>query len=450
MHAEAGMTATSKFSSIVFFSAFLLLFGADARGQTAWREITIFDFNGNNGISPTGVVFDAQGNLYSSTLEGGQMGGGTIIRLSPPALGTTKWIGSVIYDLREDNLFSGAYSNVEAPFAMDQAGNIYDATDSTGRNQAGSVFMLTVPPVGQRKWPLKTLHAFGPRIGHGIGHALNSPTGNVVVDAVGNVYGTAQGGAPGLGAVFELTRPTDGSAPWSITTIYLFPGSNGTAAYPSSGVIFDAQGNLYGEASNTSGVVGGGAGVVFKLTPPTGSGTNWTAMTLYTFTGSPDGEAPIGGLIFDSAGNLYGTTSAGGSANKGTVFELSPPAAGNANWSETILYSFTGVANNGNSPDTGVVMNKAGALFGSAAGGVLSHGVVFQLTPPATGQTTWTEKVIYAFISPFGRAGTGPSGPLAIDGTGNLYGAAGTGGTGDCTSGGNFLGCGTVFELSPP
>src|ERR1700722_14907688 len=236
-----------------------------------------------------------------------------------------------------------------------------------------------------------------------------SPLGKLVFDQVGNIYGTTQlGGANGEGSVFELSPNGDGT--WTETTIYSFcqqancsDGSNPTAA-----LIFDGAGNLYGTANTGGGPRcpsgGGGCGNVFELLPPGIPGEPWTESVLYDFCqipgdeGCSDGAKPFSTLVFDSAGNLYGTALAGAS-DGGVVFELSQGAAG---WAETVLYSFCSqgsppVCPDGHNPKAGVVFDNEGNLYGTTyAGGSPKYqggGVVYKLTP---GQNGWTEKTVYA------------------------------------------------------
>src|SRR5207245_831479 len=173
-----------------------------------------------------------------------------------------------------------------------------------------------------------------------------------------------------------------------------------------------------------------GFGTVFELSP-NADGT-WTESVLYSFNANPDAQGPFGGVIFDAAGNLYGTTASGGSSGDGTVFELSPVAGGG--WTETVLYSFTNTPD-GENPETSLVMDTAGNLFGTTIfGGSAGGGCVFELSPNGTG---WTESVLFNFT---GSNGLEPGGPLVFDSAGNLYGTSADGGSGHV---------GTVFELSP-
>jgi uncharacterized repeat protein (TIGR03803 family) len=225
----------------------------------------------------------------------------------------------------------------------------------------------------------------------------------------------------------------------------LFSFDDADGYMPASGVIFDASGNLYGTTW-----FGPGCGGVFKLVP-TAKG-KWAETLLYTFNDA-DGCAPIGGLIFDASGNLYGTTESGGvnGYGYGTVFELSPGSDGT--WTETVLYSFCSISGcaDGATPWGGLVLDAAGNLYGTTQYGgscqtyYLGCGTVFELTPSAVGG--WTEKVLHSFNND-GKDGSWPLARLTIDAAGNLYGMTTYGG-GAHNYACKTLGCGTVFELTP-
>jgi uncharacterized repeat protein (TIGR03803 family) len=226
------------------------------------------------------------------------------------------------------------------------------------------------------------------------------------------------------------------SSVWAQTTfktLHDFKGGGKDGASPQAGLVFDTAGNLYGTT------LGGGAyseGAVFKLTP-NGDGT-WTESTLYSFCSQPncaDGYFPRSDLILDHSGNLYGTTVFGGSAGYGAVFELTPGSSG---WTETVLYSFTGGAD-GIEPEAGLIFDGNGNLYGTTEyGGSAQAGVVFELTPGSSG---WTETVLYTFCSLQNcDDGEYPYAGLVFDGNGNLYGTTVEGGVADY---------GVVFELTP-
>lgn len=238
------------------------------------------------------------------------------------------------------------------------------------------------------------------------------------------------------------------------------PGSN-----PAGPLLRDASGALYGTTSL------GGAyfnGAVFKLTPPALGRTEWTMSVLHTFTGGSDGGSPNPDLVMDASGALYGTARTGGSwMNQGLVFKLTPPASGSGQWTHTVLHYFYYFrwgynTDDGSNPGAGLIMDRNGVLYGtthlggSTAGpSSVGYGTVFKLTPPAPGQTKWTETVLYRFNG--GADGESPMSALTLDNAGNLYGTTLYGGVGTCPPGdlrlwaaGESGGCGTVFKLSPP
>lgn len=251
-----------------------------------------------------------------------------------------------------------------------------------------------------------------------------NPTSTLVMDAAGNLYGTTfVGGAHGAGAVFELSPEAGGS--WTETVLYSFTGGLDGANPFYADVIFDRAGNLYGTT------VEGGSfdqGTVFKLTP-TASG--WSESVLYNFAGGKDGAWPEAGLLFDGAGNLYGTTFIGGVYGEGTVFELIPVADGQ--WTESVIHTFN-VAD-GAGPMGGLVLDGKGNLYGVAGGS--PGGIAYELVPSSSG--VWKEKILHAFTG--GSDGNQPYiERLVFDRSGTLYGT---------TVGGGAFQRGVVFSLSP-
>ncbi len=216
--------------------------------------------------------------------------------------------------------------------------------------------------------------------------------------------------------------------------LYSFSGGNdGGGAWGS--VVMDKQGNLYGTTS------GGGAfgyGTVFELSP--NSDGTWSETVLHSFMlNDPDGSNPQSTLIFDSAGNLYGIALTGGQHNSGTVFELIPSAGG---WSFQLLYAFGAYRGDAGGPKGGLLMGGQGNLFGAGGGGAIGPGAAFELSPGSG----WTESVIYSFGASKGIGGIGLSTGLTLDAKGNLYGTTLEGG--DFSCGGGY-GCGTAFKLVP-
>lgn len=265
------------------------------------------------------------------------------------------------------------------------------------------------------------------------------PFSGIVFGPDGALYGTTWS-PDSDGFVYRLMPPSTVcktvSCPWTETALYDFQGGKDGSTPNYGNVIFDSAGNLYGTTSNGGGSeCSGGCGTVYELSP---SGSGWTEHILYRFTGGSDGGAPASGLVLDQAGNLYGTTVIGGSGctgkGCGTVYELSPSGSG---WTEKVLYTFQG-ASDGKNPYAGVIFDQAGNLYGATfLGGSAGGGTVFELSPSGEG---WSFSTLYAF-----QGGQyGPAGPydnLAIDGAGSLYGTTNDDGGADTA--------GSVFKLSP-
>jgi uncharacterized repeat protein (TIGR03803 family) len=323
----------------------------------------------------------------------------------------------------------GAYPNGD--LISDAEGNIYGTTQGGGFNCQGSgcgtAFELS--PDGSGAWNETILHSFTG------GNDGLSPSGGLVFDNAGNVYGaTSNGGSScdgvGCGTVYELSP--NGSGGWTEKVIYAFP-TEADGRDINGNLIFDASGNIYGTAF--SGGLGN-AGTVFELSPDGHGG--WSKRTLFQF-GNYRGEDPLGDLTFDSSGNLYGTAEEGGALGYGVVFQLVPNSSGA--WTEHILHSFEG-GQDGAYPAGGVIFDASGNLYGvTFAGGPYNQGTLFELVKLSRG--SWKEKIIHSFGKTIG--GQAPFGRLIFDNSGNLYGVTSNGGTIGCVLGG----CGITYELSP-
>jgi uncharacterized repeat protein (TIGR03803 family) len=231
-----------------------------------------------------------------------------------------------------------------------------------------------------------------------------NPLNGLMLDSTGTMYGTASaGGANNNGTVFAVS-PTG-----ALKVLYAFKGGS-DGSTPQSFLIEDSGGRLYGTTS-AGGTYGGGT--VFRV-----AGSKETI--LYNFGSGSDGSAPLGGLIFDSAGNLYGTTSAGGASGNGTVFMLTPKGS---SYKETLLYSF-GSGTDGAVPYAAVALDSAGDVLGTtSAGGTYTYGTVFELSKA----NSWVETIVYNFENQ--DDGAVPYAGLVADGLGNFYGAATEGGS---------------------
>jgi uncharacterized repeat protein (TIGR03803 family) len=336
-------------------------------------------------------------------------------------------------------------SGPSASLIFDAAGNLYGTTELGGTGLCtgggcGTVFELS-PKTGGG-WSEKVLHSF-----HDNGVDGYSPMAAVILDGGGNIYGTTfSGGAYGGGTVFELIL-TEGEG-WKENVLYDF--GNGTdGGGPSASLIFDGAGNLYG---TTTGGGAYGVGTVFELSPQ--AGADWSEKVLHSFDDNgEDGYSPVASVVFDHAGNLYGTTFEGGFSvfSIGTAFELTPEVGGG--WSEKILHQFIdGPYNNhdGNFVYAGLILDATGDLYGTTFGGGCCNkhygGTVFELSLRDSGN--WGERIIHNFSST--EPQTGPQAGVIMDAVGNLYGTTVLDGTGSCVSGtGVTVGCGTVFELGP-
>jgi uncharacterized repeat protein (TIGR03803 family) len=271
------------------------------------------------------------------------------------------------------------------------------------------------------------------------------PAGHMAFDSAGNLYGaTVYGGAYSYGTIFELSPPASGSGSWTETTLYTFTGKS-DGGDPYAGVTIDGRGNLYGAA-----YVGGstcGCGTVFKMKPPTTQGGSWSFLALHQFAGgTTDGYGPLSPVTLDKAGNVYGTTYAGGTFDStasfsGTAYKVSP--SGSA-WTESLIWSFGGPGD-GSYTYSWLVFDSVGNIYGTTAfGGAGGQGTVFELSPPASGNTNWSESLLYSFPSATTAASVEPLSGLVIDAQDDLYGIA----TAFDESGEPC--CGSVFLLKPP
>jgi len=423
-----------------------------------------------------------------------------------PALAASSY--TTVYNFQPDN--PGPFS----PLVADSAGNFYGVAAGPGAENGtnnGIVFELSPPAQEGGSWTTTTIFTFN---GTSDG---NLPESGLVIDGKGNLFGTTFGGGSGTctlgganvgcGVVFELSQS---GGTWSETVLYDFQGGKDGRNPQYSPMTFDAAGNLYGTT-----IFGGGkacslhvgCGVLFKLAPPKDGGSSWTESVLHRFTKkqgtSPQGSLLYlsgllygmtsgggannagtayqstlkgkvtvinnfdggaggsdnfpGGLVADASGSLYGFTYGGGSSNYGTVFKLTPSGG---TWSETVLYTFTGMADGGN-PVGAPALDKSGKIYGNTQSGGNSAycgftsqqngcGVVFKVESSGA---NFKETVLHTFTdgtTPSADDGAFPAGGLMIGKNGALFGATQIGGTGACYSGkGSDLGCGTAFSVAP-
>lgn len=337
-----------------------------APSGNSWIETVLYSFtSGADGGQPYGgVTLDAQGNLYGTTVVGGNFTGsnciesgcGVVFKLTKSG---GNYSPSVIYSFAGGNDGYGPGAGV----TFDKQGNLYGMTPTGGSYGLGVVYELQPGPNGT--WTEKVIHTFT-----GGDDGASGSAGRMILDTAGNLYGVATtGGANGDGVVFELSP----SQALNFKTLYAFKGYP-DAGYPYAALTFDALGNLYG-ASYYDGA--NGLGAVYKLTQTNGA---WSESVLYSFKGGTDGQYSLGNLVFDAAGHLYGTTSEGGAGcSCGVIFKLTP--SGKQKWTESVSYRFKGA------PDAGFVYNgllidPAGTFYGTSVhGGTSDEGSIFKFTP---------------------------------------------------------------------
>jgi uncharacterized repeat protein (TIGR03803 family) len=417
----------------VILTLVLFLFVPAWAGSTE-KVLWAFE-NWRDGAHPWGtLVFDKAGNLYGTTQFGGDPtcgpegkgGCGTVFRLAPRTDGT--WKEQVIHHFTGSPDGAWPYTGV----IVDATGNLFGTTASGGGNVGfgdGVVFELS-PVVGG--WTETLLHTFGSHWGDGLG-----PQGLLTMDKRGKLYGTTYHGLNPCryGIVFRLAPNRQGG--WTERKLHCFSDPN-DGTYPIAGVTLDNAGNLFGTS-----YLGGDAGTnccgtAFQLTF---SGKSWTENIVHHFSANGgDGVFPVAGLVSDKNGNIYGTTSSGGLFGAGAVYVITPAGG------EQIIYNFQGPPD-GSGPWVGsLVFDQAGNLYGTTASGGTSTncraygcGTVFKLTHTLNG---WQESVIYSFQG--GAGGANPYGGLVLDQQGNLFGTTFAGGTHQCRGG-----CGVVFEIIP-
>ena len=359
--------AGSRAPALAFALAITLLLSVAATPEAQSQSFeVIYTFSGGaDGAMPqAGMTVDAAGNLYGTTTDGGTSGGGTVIELSPRASG---WGLTVLHSFTGGS--DGAFSTARVVFGPD--GALYGTTPNGGPSNGGTVFRLTRPATICKTtlcpWTETVLYSFSGNL-----DGLNPGYGDLAFDAAGDIYGTTQAGG------------------------------------------------------STTGCNGYGCGTVFKLTRSAGG--QWTESILHRFAGGLDGWDPTAGVIFDRAGNLYGTTTGGGGETCpyqygggfygcGTIYQLTPSGAG---WEENILYAFQN-GNDGAYPFGGLILDRADNLDGTTGG---SCGTAFQLTPSRE------FAVLYYFTGRF-QLCQGPYASLTMDAAGNLYGTTYDDGPGD-------------------
>src|SRR5262245_22599659 len=340
---------------------------------TATTTDVIFSFEEAEGeYADTDLETDSAGNIYGTTVLGGEFGGGTVFQLSPTSSG---WDHTVLYSFTGGADGGEPYKGV----TIDRLGNLYGTAVTGGsggcEGGCGVVYKLTK---SNGTWNQAVIYAFTG------GDDGSGPGARVTTDRSGNLYGMAPtGGIYGAGTIYKL-QPHAGS--YKFQVIHTFTGGD-DGATGSAGRMLLEHGRLYGAAT-----AGGmyGSGVVFELTP-TAVG-EWDFRALYSFHGQPDGSFPYGALLRVGSGKMYGTTYYGGENRIGSVYELSRRRFV-GEWNERVIYSFQ-AGNDGNSPISNLVRDAAGNLYGTTSEGGLGGGTSCKRTPIVGGQ--WPERVVHA------------------------------------------------------
>jgi len=402
--------ALRTFVSVFTLFTALALFVQPASAQT---ESVIYNFALGSGVGggPSGsLIADSAGNLYGAARSDTYYG--AAYELIPSSGGV--WTLRILHEFTSSDGVGPSTG-----FTMDTAGNLY-AADLYGGNGYGAIFELK--PISNGTWKVQVLYKF---VNNGTdGHY---PGATLTMDAAGNLYGTTQeGGLKNVGVVFELT-PYAGGGGWKEKILYSLPYKQKLWNFSNYPITLDSAGNLYGVTD-----IGGAndVGFVFKLTPTSKGPWNLTTLFSFNSTGSAP-FVPFSGVVFDSAGNLYGITALGGTEGYGTVYQLSPSSDGT--WTERDIVDFPSSCSPACKPESGIILDSAGNIFGTTP---YAAGIAYEVSP--NGDGTWTLTDLHNFGS--GTDGADPGYGGLLDVSGKLYGTTIVGGT---------AGRGTVFEITP-
>jgi uncharacterized repeat protein (TIGR03803 family) len=414
----------------------------------AQTERVLYNFlNQADGFHPQGNLLpDGAGGFYATVIEGGTTdcdACGAVIHLTPPTQAGASWNEAVIYDFNKGRRDGNA---PQGNLVKDSAGNLYGTTLQGGPQNAGTVYQLSPPAQSGDPWTETLLHTFSRLTTDG-----NYPVAGLVSGPGGVLYGTTFNGGThyeglcnnGCGAVFQLTPPSQPGDPWTESVIYSF--TTLVSNLQTYMTLVVNRGHLLG---TTQGLGNYASGAVFELSPPSVEGDEWNKRDIYSFSGGADGSAPSSGVIFDRNGNVYGTTLGGGAFGLGEVFQLVPPGQQGGVWTLNVLHSFVGGEGEGENPQSPLAFDSVGNLYGvTPIGGILSApgcqnrgcGVAFKLSPETDG--TWTQTILRQFGP--NHDGTEPATPLTVRGN-TIYGQTFTGGQ---TRSSGHLGLGTVYAI---
>lgn len=382
----------------------MIAFTTQLHAQT-FTVLHTFTGGSDGAQPPSGLTMDSAGNLYGVAISGG-MGYGVVYKMTHSAGG---WRMATLYRFRGG--YDGAYPVATPVFGPD--GALYGTTSSGGGGcgsyGCGTVYRLAPESSACKtalcEWTETVLY----RATTDDGEELD---GQVLFDRAGNIYSTvAVAGEHDGGYVFELT-PYGGG--WTSQVLYSLNPLDGDCGQPIAGLVFDSSGNLYGTANNACPQNVGG---VFELTPST---QGWTETIVRSFNDLTDRDGSYAPLTPDGHGNFYGTTFDLGPQGGGTIFELTPSGHG---WAFSIVWAFHEYDDNGANPYDPVSLDAAGNLYGTTFECFGYYGTVFKLTPSNNG---WTETVLYRFLD--GDDGGLPESNVVMDAQGNLYGTTAEGG----------------------
>jgi uncharacterized repeat protein (TIGR03803 family) len=409
------MNPSTAIQKLLLAGAAAAVFAISATSSLASTTHIIYSFAGDTDgeYADTDLVVDSAGNIYGSTVLGGDFGSGTVFKVTPGGQ------HSGLYSFTGGADGGEPYKGV----TLDAQGNLYGTAVTGGgggcEGGCGVVYKVTN---SNGSWSQSVIYSFSG------GNDGSGPGAGLTFDRFGNLYGmTPTGGAYGVGVIFQL-QPMHGGG-WKFNVIHPFTGGNDGSG-GSAGRLVIHNGRLYGVTT-----AGGanGKGIVFELSQV--NPVAWNFRTLYAFRGQPDAGFPYGGVTFDAAGSLYGTTYYDGAYNLGSVYELTPEGAGT--WTEKVLYSFQG-GNDGSGSIANVLFDATGNMYGttSQGGASCSCGVIFKLSPDGHGN--WSESISYRFQGP-------PDGAFAYNGMvvglgGAFYGSTVHGGPTDD---------GTIYKFQP-
>jgi uncharacterized repeat protein (TIGR03803 family) len=445
-----------------------IAFGSSAVAAQTVTLLNSFSLNSARGKgNVSNLVADGAGALYGTTYGGGAYGYGTVFKLTPPASPTGTWRRTVLHSFcAESDCVDGSYPSgglilVDgALYGMTQYGGL-----ACGESGCGTIYKLVAPSGGNAGWTFEAIYSFQPPPSSaGIPVDGTNPLGGLTADANGVLYGTTEGGGRwGKGTIFRM--PQDTGRGWNEVPLYAFGGSEiNDGKFPRSTPILGDNGVLYG--TTYEGGANGGYGTVYSVSPPAAGQTDWSETVLYSFSGGSDGAYPTSTMTYrttpERGGALYGTTNYAGAncyadTGCGTVFSVAPPASSGASWTLTTLHSFNYNYPDGQYPIGGVVFGSNGALYGTTEYGgsnggtnggcdfLQRCGTIFEMEDQGDG--TWSESVIYKFCdastNQFCTTGASPTAGLTLLNDA-FYGTTSYQGDGYACD------CGTIFQLGQP